>query len=84
MKYKAFLCGEFNYEFSDKDAEAMDFMNRQLKSDDYDGMWEFEDEEGHLMVPENANSKESCSSTDGDYGPETPWDAPGMSISDFI
>lgn len=24
------------------------------------------------------------SSTDGDYSPSNPWDAPGMSISDFI
>ena len=24
------------------------------------------------------------SSTNGDYGPSNPWDAPGMSVSDFI
>lgn len=24
------------------------------------------------------------SSTYGDYGPSNPWDAPGMSVSDFI
>jgi hypothetical protein len=24
------------------------------------------------------------SSTDGDYSPSNPWDAPGMSIRDFI
>ena len=24
------------------------------------------------------------SSTNGDYGPSSPWDAPGMSVSDFI
>ena len=24
------------------------------------------------------------SATCGDYGPSNPWDAPGMSISDFI
>lgn len=24
------------------------------------------------------------SSTNGDYGPSNPWDAPGMSISDFL
>lgn len=32
-------------------------------------------EEYHEYVP---------SSTNGDYGPGNPWDAPGMSISDFI
>lgn len=26
----------------------------------------------------------SASSTGGDYGPGNPWDAPGMSVSDFI
>lgn len=24
------------------------------------------------------------SSTNGDYGPSNPWDAPGMSVSDFL
>lgn len=24
------------------------------------------------------------SSTNGDYGPSNPWDAPGMSVKDFI
>ena len=25
-----------------------------------------------------------CSATSGDYGPSNPWDAPGMSVEDFI
>ena len=28
--------------------------------------------------------EEDISSTDGDYSPSNPWDAPGMSIKDFI
>ena len=30
------------------------------------------------------NDRYTRSSTAGDYGPSNPWDAPGMSISDFI
>ena len=32
----------------------------------------------------DADSHIAPSSTDGDYGPSNPWDAPGMSASDFI
>lgn len=35
--------------------------------------------------PECLEDDEYCpSSTNGDYGPGNPWDAPGMSIKDFI
>ena len=34
---------------------------------------------------EDLGDKEYCpSSTNGDYSPSNPWDAPGMSIKDFI
>lgn len=33
---------------------------------------------------EDADDHTAPSSTDGDYGPANPWDAPGMSVSDFI
>ena len=42
---------------------------------DYDDYPEDEYEEEEEYTP---------SSTRGDYGPSNPWDAPGMSISDFI
>ena len=37
-------------------------------------------------VPEDEEDDEEYipSSTAGDYGPGNPWDAPGMSVSDFI
>lgn len=33
---------------------------------------------------EDADNHAAPSSTDGDYSPANPWDAPGMSVSDFI
>lgn len=33
---------------------------------------------------EDSWKEETTSVTNGDYGPGNPWDAPGMSISDFI
>ena len=33
---------------------------------------------------ETRHDKYICSSTNGDYSPSNPWDAPGMNISDFI
>lgn len=33
---------------------------------------------------EDADDHMAPSSTDGDYGPANPWDAPGMSASDFM
>ena len=33
---------------------------------------------------EDADNPTAPSSTDGDYSPSNPWDAPGMSVSDFI
>ncbi len=34
----------------------------------------YDDEDGHYTP----------SATRGDYGPSNPWDAPGMSVHDFI
>lgn len=33
---------------------------------------------------EEEDEHEYTSATQGDYGPSCPWNAPGMSISDFI
>ena len=35
-------------------------------------------------IGEDADSHTPLSSTDGDYSPANPWDAPGMGVSDFI
>ena len=57
------------------EALGFDYINCWLEDAEYDDLedyWEDEDEE---YVP---------SSTNGDYSPSNPWDAPGMKISDFI
>lgn len=40
--------------------------------------------EAPYLNEDNTNEKHIRSSTNGDYGPSNPWDAPGMSVSDFI
>lgn len=40
--------------------------------------------EAPYLNENNINEKYIRSSTNGDYSPSNPWDAPGMSISDFI
>lgn len=37
-----------------------------------------------LGVDEDEDDEYTPSSTNGDYSPSNPWDAPGMSIKDFI
>ena len=36
------------------------------------------------MMDDDEEEYEYTSSTHGDYSPSNPWDAPGMSISDFL
>lgn len=49
---------------------------------------EFEHVYRWFEVPEGFEEEDeeeyTPSSTDGDYSPSNPWDAPGMSMSDFI
>ena len=40
--------------------------------------------EDKQQTENDAGEKYIRSSTNGDYSPSTPWDAPGMSVSDFI
>lgn len=47
---------------------------------DIDGV-RSEDEESDL---DDEDEEYIPSSTKGDYGPSNPWDAPGMSLKDFI
>ena len=55
-------------EFSDAEAEYFGLDMEQFKS----------------AMGENADSSTSPSSAGGDYSPANPWDAPGMSASEFI
>lgn len=51
-----------------------DFSDGEIDDTDY---WVEEDNDEH-------HYHYTPSSTNGDYSPSNPWDAPGMSISDFI
>ena len=84
MTYKAFFCGEYDHTFTDEDDERMDFMRQELGRSDYDGIWEFETESGETVLPQDLCDDAYTSCTNGDYGPGNPWDAPGMTIQDFI
>lgn len=51
----------------------------------YIGCWEVEQEPATTTaIDEDDDHHAAPSSTDGDYSPSNPWDAPGMSVSDFI
>ena len=51
----------------------------------YIGCWEVEQEPAATeAVDEDDDHHATPSSTGSDYGPSHPWDAPGMSVSDFI
>ena len=41
-------------------------------------------EQYRAVTDEDADNPTAPSSTGGDYSPSHPWDAPGMSVSDFI
>lgn len=53
-----------------------------------EGTSEYEHEYRWFEVPEGFEEEheeeDTPSSTGGDYSPSNPWDAPGMSVSDFI
>lgn len=51
-----------------------DILEDDVIEDDFDEYWD-EDWEDDDYVP---------SATNGDYSPTCPWNAPGMSIHDFI
>lgn len=47
--------------------------------------WSYEDRNYQRLYAEEYDEEDYVpSSTNGDYSPSNPWDAPGMSISDFI
>lgn len=49
-----------------------------------DGKMEFSQEDIEDDEEDDEDEEYCPSSTAGDYGPGNPWDAPGMSIKDFI
>ena len=63
-----------------------EFMNDDRLQDTSD-MFEYADKrlmEIFAETDEDEYDEYVPSSANGDYGPSNPWDAPGMSVSDFI
>lgn len=79
VSYDGFLePGCMDYEmYSGSDEDAMK-LAANCPSYDY-GSQEYWDN-----FFDDYNERRHTSSYCGDYGPSNPWDAPGMSISDFI
>lgn len=63
----------------DEDGNLVDLTDENW-GDEYDD-W---DDDMDWLDPYPVRRTRGISSTDGDYGPSNPWDAPGMSVSDFI
>lgn len=63
-------------------AEACEMFKRILKDHNVTKVAVCEDIEDYIYDDEEAHYTRS--STNGDYSPSNPWDAPGMCVSDFI
>ena len=64
------LCGHLEYELSLDEEKSL----REI-AEKCERYREYKDDDDEEYTP---------SATHGDYSPSNPWDAPGMSISDFI
>ena len=65
----------------------VDGIRSECEEDDIDRLYHdaSEDELREMGAFDNLNDDDYIpSSTNGDYSPRNPWDAPGMKISDFI
>lgn len=83
--YEAYCTAEYiveNYDISECDAIQLGYEVRR-RMDKYGGK---EEDVINDVVQEWVEEfgDRTPSSTNGDYSPSNPWDAPGMSISDFI
>lgn len=86
--YEAHCTAEYileNYKVTEEEAIELGYEVRRLM-DKYGG--EEEDAIYEAMrnrgISEREDDDYESSSTNGDYSPSNPWDAPGMSMSDFI
>ena len=86
--YEAHCSAEYildNYNVTEEQAIELGYEVRRLM-DKYGG-----DEEDaiyeamrNLHISEHEDDEYTPSAENGDYSPSNPWDAPGMSVSDFI
>ncbi len=69
----------------DGEEEAYHYMAKVVDLSDIEAQYfELDMERYREAIDEDADSPAVPSSTGGDYSPDNPWDAPGMSASDFI
>lgn len=68
----------------DDAAEAYQYMTDVVELSDIEAEYLGLDMEQYKNALDKATDHTARSSTDGDYSPVNPWDAPGMSTSDFI
>ena len=80
---KAF-CGRADTK--EKRKTAFDFINSRpyLTDGEKDELFDFLDDEEDWAYEENPFLPSYMGRGSRDYGPSNPWDAPGMSVSDFI
>ena len=70
-------CENGQFDFSDGEIDTTDYW---AEEDDDNIHWHYTSEDEDYCEDEDYVP----SSTNGDYSPSNPWDAPGMSIKDFI
>lgn len=68
----------------DGEEDAYQYMAGVVELSDTEAEYLGLDMEQYKNAPDEVAGQTARSSTDGDYSPVNPWDAPGMSVSDFM
>lgn len=90
MTIQVFEYGHYIYSFEDTNETEVTMMANDLNSPLYDGMREYIDSDDGIyilrwpMETEEPDEGYGYSRVGVDFSPSNPWDAPGMSVSDFI
>ena len=88
MRIDVFFCGNLDYSFDSSDKEQINKMVKELNRKHRGDTVEYYTEDGKPILRwplEDEEYKEDNYPIMGrDYGPSNPWNAPGMSVSDFI
>jgi len=88
MTIQIFEFGRYLRSFDDSNEVEVKAMAEDISSPYYDGAREYIDEDGHWICrwPLDCEEEEEheYSRVGIDFSPSCPWDAPGMSVSDFI
>ena len=95
MKVTVYFCGNEDYTFDTDDQNDQDKVKMMVAAlnDPENDTTEYYDENGNYILhwPLKDNSQDNMEDEAGeylrmgiDYSPSCPWNAPGMSVSDFI